>query len=93
MARFYETDEAAAFIASGPSRETSRAVMEAIAFFACDLDEAERIWNGDMDGVTSELAIWERATSNGTQDVDLFWGVEGNSWADEFRSSASAGSN
>ena len=84
MTRFYETDAAAEFIASGESRETSKAVMEAIAFFARDLDEAERIWE-DGFGVDCEpLNIWEHATSNGTRDVDLFWGASGDAWANEF---------
>lgn len=84
MTRFYNTDAAADFIDTAESRETSRQVMEAIAFFARDLDEAERIWNGDLGNACTKLDIWEHATSNGSRDVDLFWGAEGERWAEGF---------
>jgi hypothetical protein len=47
MTNFRDTDDAATFIATAASRETSIEVMRAIAFFARDLTEAEAIWDGD----------------------------------------------
>lgn len=85
MTKFTETDAAADFIASANSRETSRDVMEAIAFFARDKKEAEDIWNGDFPSGLTFLDIWENATSNGTRDADLCWGDNGDAWADEFQ--------
>ena len=84
MTKFSETDAGAAFIASGASRETSAEVMEAIAFFARDLTEAEAIWNGDMGRACDFLDIWEHATSNGAKNVNLCWGDSGEAWASEF---------
>lgn len=84
MTKFNQTDAGAAFIASGPSRETSTEVMEAIAFFARDANEAENFWNGDFNGQIDFLSIWENATSNGAKDADLIWGDAGDCWADEF---------
>jgi hypothetical protein len=82
---FNETHEGQNFIASGDSRETSSAVMNAIAFFARNEDEAEKIWNGDLIGIACTfLDIWENATSNGTKSVNLFWGVDGSKWATPF---------
>ena len=43
MTEFYKTDEGDAFVASGDSRETSREIMEAIAFFASNIEEAEAL--------------------------------------------------
>lgn len=78
MTNFCDTDDAATFIATADSRETSVDVMRAIAFFARDLTEAEAIWNGDaIDIVCTMHDIWEHATSNGANDVDLCWGAEG----------------
>lgn len=76
MTAFRETDAAAEFIASADSRETSREVMQAIAFFARDAAEAEALWNGDGFGQFANLSgIWEHATGNGRiSDEDLFWG-------------------
>lgn len=85
MTKFNETQAAADFIASADSRETSREVMQAIAFFARDEAEAEAIWNGDaIDVACTLLDIWENATNNGANDVNLNWGVNGDSWAVEF---------
>lgn len=73
------------FIATAASRETSTEVMRAIAHFARDAAEAEAIWNGDALGVACNLIdIWEHATSNGANDVDLSWGADGDRWAAEF---------
>jgi hypothetical protein len=44
MTSFLHSHEGAAFIASGTSRNTSREIMELIAFYARDLEEAERLW-------------------------------------------------
>lgn len=86
MERFDETKAGARFLASGASRETSREVMEAIAFFARNFDEADAIWNGDAIGkACTLLGIWEHATNNGTdKNADLCWGDSGEDWAAEF---------
>lgn len=84
MTMFIETDAGAAFIDSAASRETSREVMEAIAFFARDEAEAEAFWNGDFAGRVDFLSIWEKATNNGSNSVDLCWGDAGEDWADQF---------
>ena len=82
MAKFYETAEAAAFIATADNRETSREIMEAIAFFARDINEAEDLWDGDGFGVICHPSdIWERVTGNGrTEATDYAWGVAGKNW-------------
>ena len=46
MTRFIDTPAAEAWIATGPSRETARAVMRAIASLTADQDEAEAAWTG-----------------------------------------------
>jgi len=76
MTAFRETDEAAAFIASANSRETSPEVMQAIAFFARNISEAEALWQGDgIDRIAGATDIWEHATDNGRIDsAGLFWG-------------------
>ncbi len=76
MTAFRDTDAAAAFVASADSRETSRKVMEAIAFFARNEAEAEAVWQGDGLGQVCHLSdVWEHATGNGRDDDnDLFWG-------------------
>lgn len=76
MPAFRETDEAAAFIATAASRETSPEVMQAIAFFARDMAEAEALWGGDGLGrICHGSDIWEHATGNGLRDAsDMFWG-------------------
>lgn len=76
MTKFRDTDAAASFIATADSRETSREVMEAIAFFARDEAEAIALWEGDgIDVVASLSDIWEHATGNGRIDADdLMWG-------------------
>ncbi len=76
MTKFIETAAAEAFIATADSRNTSREIMEAIAFFARDEAEAAALWEGDAIGVAASLTdIWENATGNGRIDADtLFWG-------------------
>ena len=76
MTKFNETDAAAAFIATANSRETSKEVMEAIAFFARDEAEAVALWEGSGIGVVANLSdVWERATDNGRDDdEELMWG-------------------
>lgn len=83
MTQFHNTDAAAQFIASADSRSTSREIMEAIVWFARDLDEAEALWDGDGLGVVANLSdIVERVTNNGMYDADgFFWGAAGNQWA------------
>jgi hypothetical protein len=83
MTKFNESDEGLAFIASGDSRETSPEIMEAIAFFARDLDEAEALWNGDGFGqIANPSDIWEHVTRNGLRDAcDYVWGAAGANWA------------
>ena len=83
MTKFNETEAGADFIATGNSRETDPRIMRAIAFFARDLAEAEKIWEGDFGGACSVLDIWENATNNGLIDAtNLCWGASGSTWAD-----------
>jgi hypothetical protein len=85
MTNFRDTDEAATFIATAASRDTSIEVMRAIAFFARDLTEAEAIWDGDAIDIACTMQdLWENATSNGAKNVDLCWGDAGEAWADDF---------
>lgn len=76
MTKFRDTDSAAAFISTAASRETSKEVMQAIAFFARDEAEAVALWDGDAIGtVANRSDIWENATNNGKiDDTELFWG-------------------
>jgi hypothetical protein len=76
MTKFIETDAAQAFIDTAASRETSPAIMTAIAFFARNEAEAVALWEGDGIGVVAHLSdIWENATNNGQiDDADLMWG-------------------
>jgi len=76
MEKFNETAAAEAFIATADIRNTSKEVMEAIAFFARDEAEAVALWEGDAIGVAASLTdIWENATGNGrVDDATLFWG-------------------
>jgi hypothetical protein len=80
--RFENTPQGEAFIASAMARETDPKIMEAIAFFACNLSEAESLWNGDGFGVICHLSdFWEHVTDNGlTAPEDYAWGVEGAAW-------------
>jgi len=79
MTIWYETDEAAAFIASGDSRETDKRIMAACAFFARSAAEAEANWQGDFAGRCDMVGIWEYATNNGMLDGYLMqWGDAGN---------------
>lgn len=78
---FRDTPEAAAFIASADARRTSPEIMQAIVFFARNLDEAERVWDGEFGIVCHALDIWERVTQNGRRDpTDYCWGEAGNDW-------------
>ena len=83
MTKWNETPEGEAFIASGDSRETSQRIMEAIAFFARNIEEAEAIWeDGPLRGKVSATDIWENVTNNGMLDAeDFVWGAAGNQWA------------
>lgn len=82
MTKFQETTAAAAFIATGASRETSPEIMTAIAFFARNLDEAEKIWDGDYAGLCYLSDIVEHVTNNGLRDAsNYYWGASGNAWA------------
>jgi len=73
---FGRTEAGAAFISTAARRETSEEIMEAIAFFARNEDEAVAIWQGDGLGRIADLiGVWERATGNGRiDDKDLTWG-------------------
>ena len=79
---FRETQDGEAFIASAMSRETDPKIMDAIAYFARDLSEAESLWNGDGFGVICTITdFWERVTDNGrTAPTDYAWGCEGSAW-------------
>jgi hypothetical protein len=82
MTKFINTAEGEEFVASANSRETSRKIMAAIAYFARDKEEAEALWNGDGLGRICHLSdIWEAVTDNGlTHAEDYFWGTAGNAW-------------
>jgi hypothetical protein len=84
MTKWNTTDEAATFIASGDSRETSPEIMRAIAFFATSLEEAEATWaDGEMAGVCHMSDIWEHVTGNGRREAtDFCWGASGSHWMD-----------
>jgi hypothetical protein len=84
MTKFNETSEAADFIATADSRETSREIMEAIAFFARDAAEADALWNGDGFGTTfTEVEFWEHVTGNGARSsLEFYWGALGSDWWD-----------
>jgi hypothetical protein len=84
MTKFVETTAAADFIATADSRETSREILEAIAFFAADLAEAEALWAGDGFGVVCQVSdLWEQVTQNGLRDAtEFFWGAAGRNWFD-----------
>lgn len=82
MTTWTETQEAEDFIASGESRETSREIMQAIAFFARNLAEAEALWNGNGFGaICHPTDLWERVTGNGQRDPEgVVWGAAGSGW-------------
>jgi hypothetical protein len=84
MSNWQHTLEADDFIATGDSRETSKEIMEAIAFFARNLHEAEELWNGDGFGtVCNPTDLWEHVTKNGLRDPqDFLWGTAGKHWWD-----------
>jgi hypothetical protein len=90
MSNWQNTQEAADFIATGGSRETSKEVMEALAFFARNRDEAEKLWNGDGFGtVCTPLDLWENVTHNGLHDPEDFsWGTAGKHWWDHIQDPA-----
>ena len=83
MTKFRETDEGRAFIATGDNRGTSPEIMEAIAFFARNADEAETLWRGDGFGaIANPSDIWEHVTRNGLRDASNYiWGAAGADWA------------
>ncbi len=87
---FRDTSDAAQFVASAASRETSPEIMEAIVFFARDLAEAERLWNGDGFGsICHPSDMWERVTKNGKLDpTDFVWGASGARWWDDIQAAA-----
>jgi hypothetical protein len=81
---FRETPAGERFVKTAASRETSPEIMEAIAYFARDLREAESLWNGDGLGVLA-WDIWERVTGNGKRwEGDYVWGAAGDQWAKGF---------
>ena len=83
MTNFRDTDEAAAFIATAGSRETDPAIMEAITFFARDINEAVRLCGGTARTARSpaRATFWERVTKNGLHDATEFcWGASGSQW-------------
>jgi hypothetical protein len=83
MTHFQHTPEAAAFIATADSRETSRQIMEAIAAFAANADEAKVIWEVGIENwdERSARAFVDTATRDGQVDAaDLVWGAAGSNW-------------
>lgn len=86
MEKFIDSADAQAFIASADSRETSVEIMQAIAFFAQNADEAVALWEGDGFGsVCHPTDLWEHVTNNGQRDAsEFFWGAAGPRWWAEF---------
>lgn len=82
MTKWNETQEAADFIATGGSRETSPEIMKAIAFFARNKEEAEALWNGEGFGrICHPTDLWEHVTGNGLRNPEEFcWGASGFLW-------------
>lgn len=82
MTQWMHTQEAADFIATGEIRKTSPEIMEAITFFARNLDEAERVWKGEGLGRICHLVdVWEYVTGNGMRNAsDYVWGADGDQW-------------
>ena len=81
MTKWNETDEGTAFIASAASRETSKEIMEAIAFFARTAKEAEALWENGYGAAATSLDFWEHVTGNGLRDPSEFvWGASGSQW-------------
>lgn len=79
--QFKNTAEAAAFIATADSRETSVEIMRAIAQIARSAEEAKNIW--EFAGDRELVAIIEIVTGNGREDAtDFCWGASGSRWAD-----------
>lgn len=79
---FRDTEEGKAFLASADSLNTDVEILEAIAFFARNLDEAQQLWRGDGYGVICHATdIWEHVTGNGQRDPDNYcWGAAGDQW-------------
>jgi len=75
MTKFRDSDAGAEFVATASRRNTSPEIMQAIAFFARGMDEANALWCGDAIGVAANLSdIWEHATGNGhIDDETLLW--------------------
>ncbi len=73
--KFRDSGAGYVFVSDAVGRNTSREIMEAIAFFARDMDEANALWAGDAIGVVANLSdIWEHATGNGRiDDETLIW--------------------
>ena len=82
MTHWKDSSEATAWIATADSRETSREIMQAIAFFARNQDEANRLWSGDGFGEICHASdLWEHVTGNGRRDASEFcWGAAGHKW-------------
>lgn len=78
-----DTAEAAAFIATADSRETSPEIMRAIAFYARNEAEAVEIWEEGHGGVCGPLDIWRLVTNDGERPTtDYHWGASGTRWWD-----------
>lgn len=88
MIRDYrDSDEAAAFIATGDSRGTSREIMCAIVGFVDSTEEAEIMWQEglcDWDDASAFVFV-NVVTADGRDDPRGFcWGVNGSDWMREF---------
>lgn len=75
---FADSDQAEAFVATGPARDTSEAIMRAIVSIAVDLEEAEEIWAGGPEGIAGRIA-WHVKRSR-REPSELRWGVHGTDW-------------
>lgn len=65
--------------ASADSRETSRAIMDAIWDLAADAADAERIWADPTDAEVREIV--RQVQTAGHNPADLCWGTAGSQWA------------
>jgi hypothetical protein len=73
-----------AFIASAASRETSPEIMDAIAFLARNVAEAEALWADGFSTCGTVADVQEIVTKNGRRDASEFvWGAAGTDGAQE----------
>jgi hypothetical protein len=75
---FADSDEAEAFVATGPERDTSTAIMRAIVSCCGDVEEAERMWAAGPDGIRHSI-IWH-VKLHRHDPQELRWGTHDRWW-------------